>query len=310
MKKRAVIDLGTNTFQLLIGGLTADGKLLRQVNNTWPVQLGKGAMPQGLLQADAMDRAHQALRSFFETIAEHDIQALVPAIGTNILRNAGNAAVFLEDMSKVFPIQAMVISGDQEAHYIFQGILGALPRSFSERALVIDIGGGSTEFILFEGREWIWRKSFELGGLRLLSKFPFTQALDAQQIQNIKTHIEEVLEELWAVVGKHPTKVLMGAAGAFETFLDLELAYKSQIKDPNAAFFPLDVSLFQDRMALVLSKSASERLRIPGMKPFRTEILPFAMLIVQVVMEKLKMTQLNHVEYSLKEGYIFSHPEG
>jgi exopolyphosphatase/guanosine-5'-triphosphate,3'-diphosphate pyrophosphatase len=165
----AIADLGTNTFQLLISPLD-HFQVLEQLQ--CPVGLGMGAMEQVVLQEDAMDRALVALHEFLSLFLSQggDINDF-HAIGTSILRRASNADVFIQRVQEELGISISVINGIQEAEYIYEGIRNSLPDRWEKTSLVMDIGGGSVEFILFKGYEVLYRVSLELGGLRLKSLF-------------------------------------------------------------------------------------------------------------------------------------------
>ena len=165
---RAIIDLGTNTFQLLIAEPDTQGQLTSIQEMHLAVGLGKGAMETGLLQLDAMARALEALERFLWHAQDKNCVS-IQGIGTSILRNARNASGFIELVESQLGIPIKVISGIQEADYIFQGIRHSLPEPWDAVSLVMDIGGGSVEFILFQGQTILFKTSLELGGLKLQS---------------------------------------------------------------------------------------------------------------------------------------------
>lgn len=303
-KKFAVVDLGTNTFQLLIASFNSfDGKLIIHENLQRAVQLGKGAMNGYVIQEEAFNRARIALTEFKDLTEKYKTDQVL-AVGTSIIRNAKNSPDFIRLIEDEFGFQVFVITGEEEAEYIFKGIYQSLPSHWSDTSLVMDIGGGSVEFILFQSDQIMWRSSFELGGLKLQSLFhvenEFDQSFKPQLIHYIKGH----LQELFFQVQRFQPKVLIGAAGAFETIWDLEKASKNMDSSTLNAFQQLDLEIFDHHKRLIEELDYSGRIQLPGMKKFRASIFPYANILIEVVMKELHIKQLYMSNYSLKEGFL------
>jgi len=138
----AIIDLGTNTFQLLIAGFDAEKmKISIKENQTYAVSLGLGAMETGFLQEDALNRAWVALDYFSEIIKKYELKGRVTAIGTSIIRNALNGEEFLSQIKSRYGFEAVKISGKREADLIFSGVVESMPKPWIETSLIMDIGG-------------------------------------------------------------------------------------------------------------------------------------------------------------------------
>ncbi|MEY4987782.1 MAG: hypothetical protein RL567_1561 [Bacteroidota bacterium] len=302
-KPRAIIDLGTNTFQLLIAEKkSSDGKMNVLYEDHRPVGLGKGAMDTGLLQLDAMARALEALERF-RWHAQDKGCVSIQGIGTSILRNARNAGAFIELVETQLEIPIQVISGIQEADYIFQGIRHSLPDPWNEVSLVMDIGGGSVEFILFQNQTILFKTSLELGGLKLQSLFNLEGEYHACVSKNLDAYIQAGLTTLYAACEEHRPVYLIGAAGAFETLADIQLAqgYLTQMDKAN----PLNLAAFFDLMDQMAQLTLTERQAIPGMKAFRASMLPYANHLIAQVLGKTSIKELWMSMYSLKEGFWY-----
>ena len=304
-KPQAIIDLGTNTFQLLIG--KADpitGKLLILENEQRAVQLGLGAMEHVEIQKDAQERALSALAEFTQIALEYQIEPkAMSCLGTSILRRAINADSFRQRMLVSLGLKLTIISGLEEADYIYQGIFNSLPANWNHRSLVMDIGGGSVEFILFEGHQVDFKISLEIGGLRLLSMFGGDGDFDFSQNSALESYILAELKPLLDVCAQNPPSVLIGAAGAFETIWDLENADLDGGSYTSSA--PLNFSFFYEQKKLVETLSAEQRINMKGMRAFRAGILPFANSLIAMVLSELAIQNLWFSRYSLKEGYWF-----
>jgi exopolyphosphatase/guanosine-5'-triphosphate,3'-diphosphate pyrophosphatase len=295
----AIADLGTNTFQLLISPL--DGfQVLDHLQR--PVGLGMGAMEQVILQEDAMDRALSALHEFVSLFLSKggDISDFY-AIGTSILRRASNAGTFIQRVKDELGVAILVIDGIQEAEYIYAGIRNSLPKRWEKTSLVMDIGGGSVEFILFKGNEVLYRISLELGGLRLKSLFSVNNEFDLSVVAGLDAHVSSEMRVLFQVCKKEKPEVLIGAAGAFETILDLE--NRSGVAPASCE---IDLKQFLQHKLNLDEMPYQERVAYPGMKAFRASIFPYATFLIEKVLRELGLKELWFSSYSLKEGFWFT----
>ncbi|MCC6689956.1 MAG: phosphatase, partial [Bacteroidia bacterium] len=156
----AVIDLGTNTFNLLIAELLAAGKYRILYNTKLPVKLGKGGINKNQLLPDAMERGINALNDYKNIIAQYNV-AKTYAFATSAMREATNSNEFIKRIHEL-GISVDVISGDREAELIYKGVRLAIDIG-EQHVVVMDIGGGSTEFIIANNKQILWKKSFLLG---------------------------------------------------------------------------------------------------------------------------------------------------
>ena len=301
----AIIDLGTNTFQLLVatpGNISEPLQIICQLQR--PVQLGLGAMETGILQNDAMDRALMALTEFREVALANGCEInQIHAIGTSILRRASNTQQFLAEVDRRLGIKIQVISGIEEADLIYHGIYHSLPKPWNPVSLVMDIGGGSVEFILFDGTGILFKISLELGGLRLLSLFQKDAYFHSSQLAELQTYVLDQMEPLFTECATRKPSVLIGAAGAFETIWDLANAHIPGSVIPPAS--ELVITQFYQQKKLVQETDFVGRQNIKGMKAFRAGILPYANVLIATVLEKLTIGNMWVSSYSLKEGYWF-----
>ena len=301
----AIIDLGTNTFQLLVatrGNISEPMQIICQLQR--PVQLGLGAMETGILQNDAMERAIIALTEFrdvaFSCGCENN---RIHAIGTSILRRASNTQQFVDEVNDRLGIKIQVISGIEEADLIYHGIYHSLPQPWNPVSLVMDIGGGSVEFILFEGTKIRFKVSLELGGLRLLSLFQQDGQFHLTKLGEMQAYILDQMKPLFTACAKYKPFVLIGAAGAFETIWDLANADTPTRVIPPAS--KLVITQFYQQKKLVQETDFEGRQTIKGMKAFRAGILPYANVLIATVLKELAIENMWVSSYSLKEGYWF-----
>jgi len=301
----SVVDLGTNTFQLLVAqALSVFPGIEILYQSQVPVTLGKGAMETGEIQPDAMERATRALVDFKAKAIEFGSKPeQIMCIGTSIMRRASNAHAFMSKIEEM-GMCAQIISGLEEADLIYQGIVRSLPQPWEKRSLVMDIGGGSVEFILFEGARVGFKISLEVGGLRLLSLFHVHGIYEKEVNAELDLFIERELAPILEACARFRPEILIGAAGAFETLWDLEHAAELERKIPPSE--SLNIIQFYAQKAIVENCSFENRKNIPGMRAFRAGILPYANALIAVVLRKTGISELRVSSFSLKEGYWFS----
>jgi exopolyphosphatase/guanosine-5'-triphosphate,3'-diphosphate pyrophosphatase len=298
--KKAVIDLGTNTFHLMI---TDAGRTLFRESR--PTKIGKSGINQGLITDEATGRALTVLRYFRGVIDQHQIPVeQVVAIGTSAIRNAGNQAEFIERIRQETGIVIRTISGDEEAGYIYAGVraAGALDEKM---ALVIDIGGGSVEFILCTERRVYWKQSFEIGGQRLLERFMDTDPISPSAVSRLNRFFQEQLLPLTNAVHQYAPVVLVGSSGSFDTLIDLQFMHeKGYLPDESQTAFNLPLSEFQRSYELLLTRNHAERMQLPGMIELRVDMIVVGVCLIDYVLRAYGIQQIRVSTYSLKEGVL------
>lgn len=307
MKPRAIIDLGTNTFQLLIAQKSeSDGRMNVLAHEQRPVSLGKGAMGSDILQEDAIERAILTLKEFKQIANAYQCpDNQINALGTSIIRRAKNTPEFLDKIQEEVGIQVEVISGIWEAELIYQGICSSLPDPWKATSLVMDIGGGSVEFILFQGSQVLGKISLEIGGLQLQSLFHDQGEFHERLSGPLVAYIQQALGPLDHLCQHNKPQVLIGAAGAFETLLDLQLAQAGTEKLSSMSAYPLSIPQFYANKVHIEQISYDERVKMPGMKKFRASILPYANTLISQVLQRYNIPEMWISTFSLKEGYWF-----
>jgi exopolyphosphatase/guanosine-5'-triphosphate,3'-diphosphate pyrophosphatase len=160
--------MGTNTFHLMIAKVLEDDFEILSKEKI-AVRLGAGGISEGRISGDATLRALEALRVFKNIIDAEHIEHLF-ATGTSALRNAKNGPEVTALIAETTGIEARIISGMEEAELIYYGVSKAL-KIGSRNAIIMDIGGGSVEFIICNEEKMLWAQSFEIGGQRLMDKF-------------------------------------------------------------------------------------------------------------------------------------------
>jgi exopolyphosphatase/guanosine-5'-triphosphate,3'-diphosphate pyrophosphatase len=300
-KQVAVMDLGTNTFHLLIAEGSAEN-YTEIVHEHDSVRLGEGGINKGIIQPSAYQRGLDTMQKFKADIDGHGVK-VVRAIATSALRNASNGQQFINEVAEKTNIQIELIDGEQEAEYIYKGV--KLAGSLADQtSLIMDIGGGSVEFILGNANSILWKQSFEIGAARLMDKFHQTDPIPAESVDELNLYLREKLTCLLGIAQKHPVDALIGSSGAFETFAEV-------IERDKGNDFSLDIKNYNfalDDLISVTDKlitsSHQQRKEMHGIIPIRVDMIVVASLITRFILSNLKIEKVCMSTYSLKEGVL------
>ncbi len=297
--RSAIIDLGTNTFNLLVFEKREEGLCVVH-SAELPVFLGRGGIEQGLISDEAFERGMEALRRHKQKADSLGV-ARIKGFGTSMLRNARNADRFVQRVKDELGIVISVIPGEQEAELILAGVRQAVPFG-AQPALVMDIGGGSIEFILATDKALMWKRSFELGVTRLRERIPISDPITVDEEARIAQHLDDRLEALYAVVERQEPHVLIGSAGSFDSLARIVMAERgAELPDEvlGLRFTALEYDALKDRL---LRMPRAERLLVPGLPEHRVDTLPYALIAIDRVLLAGGIRELAWSRYALKEG--------
>ncbi len=301
--KISVLDLGTNTFHLLILEKQADGAIQELHHERRFVRLGKGGISQGLIAEDAYQRAFSTLSDYMEIIKSHGEMGAIRATATSALRSASNGQALIDEVKTKIGFELEIISGDQEAELIFEGVTADIPLS-EGKCLIMDIGGGSVEFIIGSERGIRWKQSFEIGAQRLFDLFHKEDPIPKKSVQELHYYLGEMLHSLAREVKNHQPKILIGSSGTFDTIWEMHIAGRKTVEktDSNAQIRKINYMGFQQILKPLLSKSQAERLEIGGMIPERVDMIVVASILVDFVFRLVNPNILQISNSALKEG--------
>lgn len=304
--KQAIIDLGTNTFHLYISEKNDDTyrTLFRESR---PAKIGQAGINQGIITEDGINRALGVLTYFRQVLDRYSVAPeQVIAMGTSAIRVARNQQEFIDRVRDATGISIQVISGDREAEYIYQGIraAGALEE---ETSLIIDIGGGSVEFILGNQSRIFWKQSFEIGGQRLRERFMTTDPISPGSIRRLHDYFQEQLLPLANAIHQYQPAVLVGSSGSFDTLVDMWFMHdQGHLPNAEQTTFTLPVAEFYRGYELLITKNHAERMQIPGMIELRVDMIVVAVCLIDYILKTYGITQIRTSTYSLKEGVLAS----
>lgn len=301
----SVIDLGTNTFNLLIVDTQGTQSYNIIYNVKLPVKLGKSGIDKKEIRPDAITRGMNALERHMTTIREFGATKVF-AIATSGIRSAKNGEQFVKMIQQRFGLEVEVISGDREAELIYHGVRQAVP--LNEKVLILDIGGGSNEFIIADRDNVYWKKSYPLGIARLLSKFKPSDPISIEEIEFISNYLEERLSDLFEEFRRHKITTLVGASGSFETIAAMIKAEDADFESETGTLpesVNIDLADFENLYQRLINSTLKERKQMKGLESMRVEMIVVATLIVKFLLQKLKISTLVQSNFALKEGVVY-----
>lgn len=298
--KIAVIDIGTNTFNLLIASKPRNKLVLNKVTKEF-VFLGKGGINKNIIQDDAILRAITTLKEFKALCLEYKVDS-VRAIATSAVRNASNRLSFVQQVLDETSIEIQIINGDTEAKYIYEGARESI--DFERKPiLLMDIGGGSTEFIICNNQKIFWKRSFEIGAARLFEQYQKSDQITTSEIEEIEDHIEKTLLPLFNTLQEFAINTLVGSSGSFTSFAKI-IANKlgkpdDLIKTSNYIF---NIKEYNYIHQSILNSTLKQRLHIKGLIKERAPMIVVGTVLVNFLLRRLNIEHFKLARYALKEG--------
>lgn len=292
-KKIAIIDLGTNTFNLLVA--EKDGKNIHRIlSDKEGVGLGLGGITKNLISSDAMERALTALTKFVN-ISNNFLVDEIFAFGTSALRNATNAQELIKKAKEILNLNIQVISGLREAELIYKGVASGY--QFHEPTLIMDIGGGSTEFILANDQGVEKAQSFEIGVSRIYQLFEMNDPMSETNQIEVVNYLENGTGDFF---DQMKCDILIGASGSFETFY--KIAYNKEF--PDAEFIRMPIKDVYESLEKIICSTQKERDANPLIIPIRKKMAPLAAVKTKWIISKLDIQELVISPFALKEGVL------
>lgn len=292
----AAIDLGTNSFHMIIARKRENEQIEILDREKIVVRLGEGAGDYDLITKEAEDRAIQALKTF-KSIAKK-YKAVIQAVATSAVREAKNQEDFLRRVKKEVGINIKVISGSEEGRLIYLGVLRSIP-AYDSNALVIDIGGGSTEIILGNAGKPIFIRSLKLGAVRLTEKFFKNGYVTKQKVEEAKKFIENFIYDTYIEFKKENLKydVVIGSSGTVKTLNELINQNQRNFFTKKEFEYALENILKYD--------TTSKRRKKLDLDEARADIIPAGALILNSFLEIFKVDKIYFSSFALREGVLF-----
>lgn len=305
----ASIDIGSNTLRLLIGNIINinTNRIGHVFSDRKITRLADGIKETGRLKEENIERSIAVLKEFSSVILKHKVKR-VKAVATSALREASNSDIFLKRAYTETDISIEVISGEKEAELILKGVFSSLPDQSPIThypSLIIDIGGGSTEWILCNGKHLINMGSVPIGVIKLNRNLIKSGPVSEPDIAELDREITSFLDGLKNKIGQHIDKhtCFIGTAGTFTTLASIDLELETYSKE-RIHLHRISLGRLQDIRKKLLSLTLRERKNIKGLEPQRADLIIPGIQFTINTMEYFNFNELIVSDYGLLEGAL------
>jgi exopolyphosphatase/guanosine-5'-triphosphate,3'-diphosphate pyrophosphatase len=295
----AVIDAGTNTFTMNIYRLLGGQSFEKLPKERYYVNLAEDGIEQ--IGEKAQHRALKAFQAFRNSIDKLEVEQVF-AFGTAALRRAENGQALIDKIVDKTKLQIELIDGEREAALIYSGVKHAAPLT-KDNALIIDIGGGSVEFIICNANKQLWAESFPIGAAHLYNQFAHSDPISKEDESQLRNYLHQVLKALKKALTDFPVQILIGASGTFDA---LEAMIGAHQQSENFGYIALDKleALYQKLKGL----NYEERKKLPKLPISRARFIVVAMIMIEELIEIAGIkSDLIISDYALREGVLFEY---
>ncbi|PLX19272.1 MAG: phosphatase [Marinilabiliales bacterium] len=300
----AIIDMGTNTFNLLIVETLVNNKYEIIFRDKAGVKLGKGGINNKIITPEAFERGMTAIEKHMNTIRSFNAEKTI-ATATSGVRSTENGKEFVQSIESKFGLKVQIISGNEEAELIYRGVKQAVTFN-NENVLILDIGGGSNEFIIANHNGIIWKHSFKLGMARLLDKFNPSDPITFEEIKKVEKHIHSKLGILYDAISELKPEKLVGCSGTFDSFRAMIIAKNGGIPDDvrRSVSYPINIVDYEKLHVDLINSTLEDRKKMEGLELVRVEMIVLASIFVNFIIRKFKIKSLTQSTFAIKEGMV------
>lgn len=301
MEKVALIDLGSNTARLVIYDVLDGGYFVVSEDYHEAVRLGETEADGNLKQTRIM-QAINTLKLFKEICMIKGVDKVV-AVATAAVRRANNQKTFLSDVYNQTGIRITVVSEDEEANYVYQGVINSMD---IPRGLIMEIGGGSTKVVYYNRRTILHTKIFEFGAVTLTNKFFIPGKAPEQCSDDIVNYVRSQLEQVEWFKEIDPDTQLIGVGGSCRNLARIVCKVKK---------YPLDmvhnlnmqVEDFNYIYNMIRTLDLDKKRRIKGLSSARADVFPAALAFIKAFVDHLGFTKIISSGSGLREGVMFNY---
>ena len=295
-----VIDLGTNSFHAEIVDARANGtfEVLDRIKEM--VQLGAQGLARHRLADDTMDRGVDALRRIRILAEGWGVEDYL-AFATSAVREAVNGGDFIERIREELGLRVRPISGQKEAELIYEGVRRAV--DMIEPTLLVDIGGGSTEFIVATSEEAFFAISLKLGAARMTEQFVTTDPVEKAEFKTLRAYYRKVLRPILAVAREYGVREIVGSSGTMENIAQV---FVNREGDPRRTIYQHAFNAQELRRVTksLMRSTRAEREVMPGLDEKRVGQVVAGAILVDVLLKDLAVERLRVSPYALREGMV------
>lgn len=304
MSNVAIIDLGTNTFNLLIVKIDSDKSYKTLFQSKVSVKLGEGGIIKAVIVDAAFKRGIDALKEHLISITKYEAHTVL-AYATSAIREASNGIDFITQAKLETGIDVKIVSGDKEAELIYYGVRKAVKMS-DKQSLIIDIGGGSTEFNIANKDCILWKQSFLLGAARLLEMFAPSDPITNEEIKAISDFLAQELQPLFKALKDFPVIELIGSSGSFDSLAEMIVNkfYSPQVLQ-DITEYTYNLPDCAAMYGILIKSTKKERTEMKGLVSMRVDMMVVSSILVHFILIRCDIHKMRLSTYSLKEGMLF-----
>jgi len=303
----AAIDIGTNSFHLVIAKIDDKKRFTVLTRSKEVVRLGTSSNDMKYISPESMERGVETLKRFKMICDSHEAEII--AIATSATREALNREIFLSRVYKETGIEINIVSGYEEARLIYLGLMQSLD-IYNKKILLIDIGGGSTEFLVGEKGEVKSASSVKVGAVRLTNKFSLNERINKDDLKNSRQFVKGAINQVIRLIENEEYELVVGSSGTIINIGSIISAENLPTEDYeiNMNGFIIKRKALQIATSKIFkAETVSERLNIPGLDPKRADIITAGAVILEQIFSELSLEKMTLSSYALREGIIMNY---
>ena len=297
----AGVDIGTLTCRLLIADLSPGGHMVAIRSERRILRLGEGVDQTKQLNGTAIDRVLHCLKEWREIIDASSVDG-VAVVATSAVRDAANRDEFLDRVKRETGFEVEILAGDEEARRTLLGIRSGLPAGVTD-LLALDIGGGSTEFVLDRPGQSPVVRSIDIGVVRLCERLLYHDPPTGEEIRQACEWVARETKAVVADMGNYQTATFVGTAGTITSLAAMAQMLPSY-EPARIHNYRLQLSTIQTLEQTLLSRNKADRVGLPGLEEGREEVIAAGVIIIRAIMETLGMSSVLVSDLGLREGVL------
>jgi exopolyphosphatase / guanosine-5'-triphosphate,3'-diphosphate pyrophosphatase len=298
----AAVDVGSNSIHMVVAQVESDGRFRVLDRAKEMVRLGRRTLSSGRLSPRAIDAGVRTL-SAFRTLAERQGVSRITAVATSAVREAVNGGDFIAQVERDVGLRVKVIPGREEARLIYLGVRHAVDLS-GKPTLIVDIGGGSVEFILIERGEPVSLESHKIGVARLSERFFGADPPEAGESEALEAFLADQLDDMLVDFRKRGVRRIIGTSGTLLNLVSIAGHQRGEPPDQHLNNFAVSSAETAKVRRLLARSSREDRLRIKGLDAKRADLIVAGAVLTDYVMTRVGAKQLVACTWALREGVL------
>ena len=298
----AAVDVGSNSIHMVVAQVEADGRFRVLDRAKEMVLLGRRTLSRGRLSPQAIDAGVRTLAAF-RTLAERQGVTRITAVATSAVREAANGGDFIKKVEADVGLRVKVIPGREEARLIYLGVRHAIDLS-GKPTLILDIGGGSVEFILIERGEPVSLESHKIGVARLSERFFSTDPPEPEEVDALEGYLGDQLDPILGEFRKHGVRRIVGTSGTLLNLVAIAGHLRGEPPDLHLNNFAVSAAEIAKVRRLLARTPRDERLRIKGLDAKRADLIVAGAILADYVLTRVGAKQLVACTWALREGVL------